>query len=82
MASLNKGSPFDPALPNSLSGLVDVEEFVHCVRATIPCMIVVDQDQAAGENVLPEFLQADFCRGVPVCIEPQQGDRRRIKAGK
>src|SRR5262249_19727593 len=51
-------------------------------RTTVPRIIVVDQDQAAGQNEVPKLPHTFHTGVIPIRIEAEKCDRRRSKGGK
>lgn len=51
-----------------------LDELVHGLTTSVIGAVVVDDDDAGADDLVVEVLQADLGGGVPVPIQPQEGD--------
>ncbi len=58
----NVGCATDGPLMNSFGRLPQGEEVMDGLRAAIPGIVIVDQDQTTYHNTVPESFQTDHCR--------------------
>ena len=76
----NKGHAANGALTNSLRRLSRRKEGMDGFRASLPSVIIVDQNEAAGHDSVPELLQTNHGRFIPVGIEPKNCDGRTVES--
>jgi hypothetical protein len=58
------------------------EVFVGCFSGTAPVAVVVDDEDASGHQARVELLELVTGGGVPVGVEPEQGDSGGADSGR
>src|SRR5207244_4489155 len=51
------------------------EEFIDRFRASETALVIVDDDGAAGDDMVVQMFETHFRRFVPITVDSQQRDR-------